>query len=161
MIPYGLGSNQFHLNYQASNNAPNNKSVLKDYGPDPFSTNIKAATLQNDNFRISLWTGEHFQITLMSLKPGEDIGLEMHPDVDQFLRLEQGQGMVTMGKSRQDLSIRKNVSADDIIVVPAGTWHNLTNTGSQPLKLYSIYAPAQHPYGTVYKTKQEEMNANQ
>ena len=128
---------------------------LKDYGPNPFAENITELTLQNNNFRTALWTGPHFQITLMSLNPGEDIGLEMHPDVDQFLRLEQGQGRVQMGKSKDDLSFEKMVSDDFAIVIPAGTWHNLTNTGNTPLKLYSIYAPPNHPFGTIHVTKED------
>lgn len=126
---------------------------LKDYGPNPFAEDINELTLQNNNFRTALWTGSLFQITLMSLNPGEDIGLEMHPDVDQFLRLEQGQGLVQMGDTKDNLSFEKMVSDDYAIVIPAGTWHNLTNTGNTPLKLYSIYAPPNHPFGTVHPTK--------
>ncbi len=126
---------------------------LKDYGPNPFAEDINELTLQNNTFRTALWTGTHFQITLMSLNPGEDIGLEMHPDVDQFLRLEQGQGMVQMGESKDNLTFERMVSDDYAIVIPAGTWHNLTNTGNTPLKLYSIYAPPNHPFGTVHATK--------
>ena len=89
----------------------------------------------------ALWTGNHLQVTLMSLNPGEDIGLEMHPDVDQFLRIEQGQGITQMGKTRDNLNFKRNVYDNSAIPIPAGTWHNLTNTGNIPLKLYSIYAP--------------------
>src|SRR5699024_1251812 len=71
--------------------------ILKDYGPEPFVVNIEEATLQNNNYRLALWTGSHLQLTLMSLNTGEDIGLEMHPDVDQFIRVEHGQGLVLMG----------------------------------------------------------------
>lgn len=92
-------------------------------------------------------------MTLMSINPGEDIGLETHPHVDQFLRLEQGQGMVQMGKEKNNLTFSQNVSDDFAIIIPAGTWHNLTNTGSTPLKLYSIYAPPNHPFATVHATK--------
>jgi mannose-6-phosphate isomerase-like protein (cupin superfamily) len=82
-----------------------------------------------------------------------DIGLEMHPNVDQFLRIEQGQGIVQMGKSRDNLNFERNVYNDSAIMLPAGTWHNLTNTGNIPLKLCSIYAPPNHPFGTVHGTK--------
>ena len=88
----------------------------------------------------------------MSLGIGEDIGLEIHPHVDQFLRIEQV-GIVKMGKSKDNLSFRRNVYDDYAIVVPAGTWHNVINTGNTPLKLYSIYAPPNHPFGTVHVTK--------
>jgi mannose-6-phosphate isomerase-like protein (cupin superfamily) len=130
-----------------------NGSVLKDYGPNPFTVNINEATKQNNTFRTALWTGKHLQVTLMSLNPGEDIGLEIHPHVDQFLRLEQGQGIVQMGKSKENLNYVRNVFDDSAIMIPAGTWHNVTNTGAIPLKLYSIYAPPNHPFGTVHVTK--------
>jgi mannose-6-phosphate isomerase-like protein (cupin superfamily) len=95
------------------------------------------------------------QITLMSLYVGQEIGLEMHPDVDQFIRIEQGQGEVTMGDMQDMVDFKELVQADDIIIIPAGKWHNLVNTGSVPLKLYSIYAPANHPFGTIHHTKQD------
>jgi mannose-6-phosphate isomerase-like protein (cupin superfamily) len=126
---------------------------LKDYGPEPFAINIEKATKRNDNFRLALWTGTHLQLTLMSLKVGEDIGLEIHPDLDQFIRIEEGQGLVKMGDSSDNLDFQKKVSDDFIFIIPAGKWHNLINTGKTPLKLYSIYAPPQHPHSTVHKTK--------
>lgn len=130
---------------------------LKDYGAEPFVVNINQAAKQNNTFRTALWTGNHLQVTLMSLNVGEDIGLEMHPDVDQFLRIEQGQGIVQMGKSRDNLNFERNVYDDSAIMLPAGTWHNLTNTGNVPLKLYSIYAPPNHPFGTVHVTKADAL----
>lgn len=136
-------------------------TVLKDYGPNPFVININEAARQNNTYRTALWTGEHFQLTLMSLNVGEDIGLEIHPHVDQFLRIEQGQGIVQMGKTKDNLNFQRNVSDDFAIFVPAGTWHNLTNTGNVPLKLYSIYAPPNHPFGTVHPTKAAAMAAEQ
>lgn len=126
---------------------------LKDYGPELFAINIEKATKRNDNFRLALWTGTHLQLTLMSLKVGEDIGLEIHPDLDQFIRIEEGQGLVKMGDSSDNLDFQKKVSDDFIFIIPAGKWHNLINTGKTPLKLYSIYAPPQHPHSTVHKTK--------
>ena len=133
--------------------------VMTDYGRKPFVLNIEEATTQNNTFRTALWTGDHFQITLMSLNVGEDIGLEVHPNVDQFLRIEQGEGIVQMGNRREELNFQREVSDDYAIVIPAGTWHNLTNTGDEPLRLYSIYAPPQHPFGTVHRTKAEAMAA--
>ncbi len=136
-----------------------NGNVIQDYGRQPFVVNIEGATTQNNTFRTALWTGTHFQITLMSLNSGEDIGLEMHPDVDQFLRIEQGQGLIQMGNRDDQLNFQRDVFDDFAIVIPAGTWHNLTNTGDEPLKLYSIYAPPQHPFGTVHRTKTDAMAA--
>lgn len=127
--------------------------VLKDYGPNPFVVNINEAARQNNNYRLALWTGKHLQLTLMSLNVGEDIGLEMHSDLDQFIRIEAGHGLVKMGSRKDKLDIQANVHDDFAFVIPAGTWHNLINTGNTPLKLYSIYAPAQHPFGTVHPTK--------
>lgn len=127
--------------------------VLKDYGPNPYSVNINEATKQNNTYRTALWTGNHLQVTLMSINVGDDIGLEIHPAVDQFLRIEQGQGIVQMGKSKDNLTYEKNVADDFAIMIPAGTWHNVKNTGNIPLKLYSIYAPPNHPFGTVHVTK--------
>lgn len=130
-----------------------NSTVLKDYGPEPFVVNIDEASRQNNTFRTALWTGNHLQLTLMSINVGEDIGLEIHPSIDQFIRIEQGQGLVKMGQSKDKLDFQRTVSQGFAIFVPAGTWHNLINTGARPIKLYSIYAPPQHPKGTVQKTK--------
>ncbi|WP_046180262.1 cupin domain-containing protein [Domibacillus tundrae] len=139
----------------------NESILLTDYGPKPFVVNINEATKQNNTYRTALWTGTHLQVTLMSLNVGEDIGLEMHPNVDQFLRIEQGQGIVQMGKSKDNLNFERNVYDDSAIMVPAGTWHNLTNTGNVPLKLYSIYAPPNHPFGTVHVTKADALAAEE
>ncbi|MEK4248019.1 cupin domain-containing protein [Paenibacillus sp. FSL W7-1287] len=127
--------------------------VIKDYGPNPLVINIEDASEQNTYFRNTLWTGNHLQLVLMSLRPGEEIGLEKHDHTDQFLRLEEGQGLVKMGNSPNDLSIQRYVREDDSIVVPAGTWHNLINTGNKTLKLYTLYAPPEHPFGTVQQTR--------
>jgi mannose-6-phosphate isomerase-like protein (cupin superfamily) len=89
----------------------------------------------------------------MSIPVGEDIGLEIHPNVDQFLRIEEGQGLTLMGNSKNHLYFRQPVYDDSAIFIPAGTWHNLINTGNKPLKLYSIYAPPNHPWGTIHQTK--------
>ncbi|WP_120167763.1 cupin domain-containing protein [Thermohalobacter berrensis] len=128
---------------------------LKDYGPEPFVVNIDEATKQNTNYRTALWTGENLQVTLMSIKVGGDIGLEIHPTVDQFIRIEEGQGIVRMGDSKDNLDFEARVYDDYAIMIPAGKWHNLINTGSKPLKLYAIYAPPEHPRGTIHKTKED------
>lgn len=137
----------------------NNYIVLTDYGPEPFAINIEQATKQNNAFRTALWTGNHLQLTLMSISPGEDIGLENHPDNDQFLRIEQGRGLVKMGESKDNLDFQRRVGDGYCIIIPAKTWHNVINIGNIPLKLYSIYAPPQHPKGTVHRTKADAMAA--
>jgi mannose-6-phosphate isomerase-like protein (cupin superfamily)/rubrerythrin len=129
------------------------KIKLKDYGPKPYVININEASKENRTYRTALWTGNHLQVTLMSIIVGGDIGLEIHPTDDQFLRIEQGQGIVKMGKRKDKLDFVKKVSDDFAIMVPAGIWHNVINTGNVPLKLYSIYAPPHHPHGTVHVTK--------
>lgn len=132
---------------------------LRDYGTAPIVVNIEGATKVNDTFRTALWTGKYLQVTLMSIKPGEDIGIEMHPGTDQFIRVEQGEGLAKLGSRKDDLSFQKRVGPSDAIVVPAGTWHNLVNIGKMPLKVYSIYAPPKHPRGTVHQTKADAQKA--
>ena len=134
---------------------------LMDYGPNPFVINIERATRQNNNYRTALWTGNHLQVTLMSINPGGDIGLEVHPTVDQFIRIEQGNGLVQMGNSRYRLDYQKRVHDGDAVMVPAGTWHNLTNMGNGPIKLYTIYAPPEHARGTVHRTKADAEREHQ
>jgi mannose-6-phosphate isomerase-like protein (cupin superfamily) len=126
---------------------------LVDYGPEPFVVNIAEVTKQNNTYRTALWTGSHLQLTLMSINVGEDIGLEIHPTLDQFIRIEEGQGLVKMGDRKDRLDFQEKVYDDFAFIIPAGKWHNLINTGKIPLKLYSIYAPPQHPKGTVHETK--------
>lgn len=132
---------------------------FKDHGPNPYVVNINQASKRNNTFRTALWTGHHLQVTLMSINVGDDIGIEIHPDTDQFLRIEQGRGVVRMGSSKDNLTFERKVSDDSAIMVPAGTWHNVINTGNVPLKLYSIYAPPHHPHGTVHVTKADAMAA--
>jgi len=114
---------------------------------------IERETIDNETFRSVLWTGDHSQLTVMSIQPGDDIGKEVHPDHDQFLRIEQGSGRVEMGPSENEVALTQEVGADWAIVVPAGVWHNVVNTGDGELKVYSIYSPAEHPPGTVHATK--------
>ncbi len=132
---------------------------LKDYGPMAIVVNIEETTKTNNTFRTALWTGKHLQLTLMSINVGDEIGLEMHPDTDQFIRVEQGEGLVKMGYSQNDLTFQRRVTPSDAIIVPAGTWHNIINAGNVPLKVYSIYAPPKHPRGTVHKTRADAMAA--
>lgn len=132
---------------------------MQDYGSNPFAFNIEQATLTNATFRTTVWTGEHLQVTLMCIGVGEDIGLEIHPDTDQFLRIEEGKGCVYIGRSPNQLSFRRMVTSGDAIMIPAGYWHNVINTENRPLKLYSIYAPPEHPAGTVHQTKEIAMHS--
>ena len=116
---------------------------------------VEQATLDNTNFRQVLFTGEHTQLTVMSLKPGEEIGREMHPDVDQFIRVEQGQARVELGFTENDIDETHEVKADWASIIPAGIWHNVVNSGDTDLRLYSLYSPPEHPAETVHVTKAE------
>lgn len=115
--------------------------------------NIEEATGANSYFRHVLYTGQHQQLVVMCIKPGEEIGLEVHEENDQFLRIESGQGTVSMGPTRDQVNEVHDVEADWAFVVPAGTWHNVVNRGEEDLKLYTIYAPPHHADGTIHRTK--------
>jgi mannose-6-phosphate isomerase-like protein (cupin superfamily) len=121
--------------------------------------NIEQVTLDNDNFRTVVFTGGHTQLTVMRLAPGEDIGLEAHPHLDQFLRLEQGRARVEFGSSKDKIEETHEVEEDWALIVPAGVWHNVANIGDQEVKLYSLYSPPEHPDGTVHRTKQDAEKA--
>ncbi len=114
---------------------------------------IEQATRDNTTFRTALFTGEHTQLTVMRLAPGEDIGREAHPDLDQFLRIEEGQGRLELGRTQDRIEETHDVEDDWAVIVPAGVWHNIVNTGGGDLKLYSLYSPPEHPAGTVHRTK--------
>lgn len=115
-----------------------------------YHTDIEKKSLENTYFRQVLFTGPHSQLVVMALKPGEEIGMETHSDVDQFIRVEAGMGKAILDGKEYEL---EDGSA---VVIPAGTEHNvLNNSATQPLKLYTIYTPPEHPDGTIHKTKAE------
>jgi mannose-6-phosphate isomerase-like protein (cupin superfamily) len=116
---------------------------------------IERATLENSTFRTVLFTGEHVQLTVMRLGPGEDIGREAHPHLDQFLRVESGTGRLELGRTEDVVDETYDVGEDWAMIIPAGTWHDVVNTGDGDLRLYSIYGPPAHPDGTVHRTKAE------
>lgn len=130
----------------------NTSERIKDIGPQPQSFDIESATKQNLDYRSVAWSGRYLQVTLMSIPVGSDIGLEMHPETDQFLRLDFGSGHVQMGAAKDKLTFDKKVSDGWCILVPAGTWHNVTNIGNTPMQVYAIYAPAHHSPGKVQAT---------
>jgi mannose-6-phosphate isomerase-like protein (cupin superfamily) len=100
-----------------------------------------------------VFTGEHTQLTVMRLAPGEDIGREAHHDRDQFLRIEEGRARVELGSTEDAIDETHDVEDDWVVIVPAGVWHNVVNTGTGDLKLYSLYSPPEHPPNTVHETK--------
>jgi mannose-6-phosphate isomerase-like protein (cupin superfamily) len=114
-----------------------------------FNANIEQLTLKNNNFRKVLYTSKHMQLVLMSLLPGEEIGEEIHDENDQFFRFEQGNGQCFIDDNKYE------VSDGDVIIIPSGAKHNVINTGSDSLKMYTIYAPPHHKDGIVRATKKE------
>lgn len=124
----------------------------------PYVVDIESMTKDNENYRTTIWTGEKLQVTVMSIEPGDDIGLEVHHGIDQFLRIEKGQGLCKMGPTEDNLNFEQRVKDDDAIFVPADTWHNIINTGDKPLKLYTIYAGPDHVPGTVHRTHEDAKN---
>ncbi len=117
-----------------------------------YHANIESLTKDNDNFRKVLYTADHMQLVLMSLKPGEEIGMETHPDNDQFFRFESGEGKVFVNGNEYE------VVDGDTVIVPCGSEHNVVNTGSNDLKMYTIYSPAHHRDGTIHSTKTDAMS---
>lgn len=132
---------------------PMERSHEIDHGHGPFVANIPHAARNNQNFRSAFWTGRHLQMTLMCIPVCGDIGVEVHPDTDQFIRVESGKALVRMGACRESLDSTHRLGAGDGVFLPCGTWHNVLNAGNCPLMLSSIYAPPQHPKGTAHRTK--------
>lgn len=129
--------------------------AIRDYGKKPFAFNINHATNRNENFRTTLWTGQNLQLTVMSIPVGGEIGAEMHCDVDQFIRIENGRAKLYIGTCQNRMEEYACVDGNDAILIPAGTWHNIVNVCNRPLKLYSLYAPPAHPFGTTHHTKED------
>jgi mannose-6-phosphate isomerase-like protein (cupin superfamily) len=120
-----------------------------------FFGSIEELTLKNGYFRQVLFTGKYCQLVVMCLQPGEEIGNEIHPNVDQFFRLEEGEARFVLNDSEEYLA-----HATDAVVIPAGTFHNVINTSkTKQLKLYTVYSPPNHPAGTIHKTKAEAVAA--
>jgi mannose-6-phosphate isomerase-like protein (cupin superfamily) len=126
--------------------------TIEDIGPQPQSFDLEHATRENENYRAVAWSGRYLQLTLMSIPEGGDIGLEMHPETDQFIRLDAGRGRVEMGTAKDRLTTRQEVSDGWCALIPAGTWHNVTNIGTEPMQVYAIYAPAHHKPGKIHDT---------
>lgn len=129
-----------------------------DHGKEPYVINIEKATVENNNYRTTLWTGDNLQVTVMTIQPGDDIGLEQHNGIDQFIRIESGQGICKMGPTKDNLDFTQEVYEDDAIFVPADVWHNVINDSNEPLKLYTVYAGPDHLPGTIHKTHQDAID---
>jgi mannose-6-phosphate isomerase-like protein (cupin superfamily) len=126
--------------------------AIKDIGPQPQSFDLERATLENEHYRAVAWSGRYLQLTLMSIPPGRDIGLEAHPETDQFLRLDAGRGRVQMGAAKDRLDFDEEVRDGWCVLIPAGTWHNVTNIGTEAMRIYALYAPAHHKPGKIHQT---------
>lgn len=129
--------------------------AITDKGPNPNAFNIEDETLENTTYRTVAWTGKYLQVTLMSIPVGESIGLELHPETDQFIRIDAGKGQCVMGPEEDNLTFKQDVEDGWAVQVPAGTWHDIINTGDEPLKLYTIYAPVHHAQGIVQETAED------
>lgn len=137
------------------NNYINNNMII-DYGLQPYVVDLEETTNINNNYRTTLWTGNKLQLTVMSIPINSDIGLENHPNVEQFIRIESGNGLVQMGIDKNNLIYQVPVSSGYAVIIPSGIWHNIINIGNTPLKLYSIYAPPNHLKGTINITKEND-----
>lgn len=124
---------------------------IADIGPRPDSFDLETATTENRNYRTVAWSGRYLQVTLMSIPVGGSIGLEMHAETDQFLRLDAGRGKARIGPAKDRLEFEQDVSDGWCVLVPAGMWHDVINTGDEPMRLYAIYAPVHHAAGKVHE----------
>ncbi len=133
----------------------NDTTNIIDHGPTPFVTDLKQDTISNTYFRAARWTCKNMQLTLMSVPVDSDIGLDVHQTSDQFFYIEQGNALVVMGNCPDCLQYQARITENYAVLVPAGIWHNIINSGSIPLKMFTIYAPSLHPHGSIYRTKEE------
>ncbi|MBX7473696.1 cupin domain-containing protein, partial [Streptomyces sp. MAG02] len=127
---------------------------IVDNGPEPNVFDLETATEENTNYRTTAWTGKYLQVTLMSIPVGESIGWEVHPETDQFLRLDGGTGKCILGpnENQDEATVVQDVSDGWAVQVPAGTWHDIVNTGNEPMQVYAVYAPSHHAKGIVHET---------
>lgn len=129
---------------------------LKDFGDEPAVLELKNLATINNNYRTSLWTGKHLQVTVMSIESGGDIGAEIHENLDQMIYIVSGRAAVIMGEDKDNLSIKTYADPGDAVFIPSGTYHNVINASFYPLKVFSVYAPPAHRLDTVEPTKPEE-----
>lgn len=126
----------------------------------PYIVNVHQRSIENLNFRTTLWTGSYAQMTVMCIPVCSDIGLEIHEDTDQIIRIEHGMAIVKMGAEEKCLDYQTRVCEGDTIFVPAGMWHNIINIGKVSLKISTVYAPPYHREETVHRTKEDAEHAS-
>ena len=127
---------------------------MRDRGNEPIVFDIRKEAFMTPDFRTALWTGGNLQLTVMTIPKGEEIGVEMHESLDQLIGVISGAGEVSFGNRENYLAPPIPIDAHSVVLVPAGTYHNVKNVGNTPLKLYSVYAPKAHKFGTVEKSKE-------
>ena len=125
----------------------------QDFGGKPCLIDVRNEVLSNQNFRKVIWTGEYLQATVMCIPAGGEIGLEMHDDLDQLVKVESGCANVYVGECKHHVKCLGKINSNYAVLIPAGTWHNIINACSCPLKVYTVYAPPNHAVGTIHKTK--------
>lgn len=126
---------------------------VADIGPRPQVFDLETETLANPSYRTVAWSGRYLQVTLMSIPVNGHIGLEKHGETDQFIRLDRGRGRVQMGPDKDQVTLDQEVTDGWCVLVPAGTWHNITNIGDEPMQIYTVYAPQHHKPGKLQQTK--------
>ena len=130
-----------------------------DHEASPWAVRMAAAAHENTAFRSAVWTGSFLQLTLMYIPPCGEIGLECHPETDQFVRVEEGCALVCMGQCREHLDFRCRLTAGDAVLIPKGYWHNICNASDRaPLKVSSLYGPPKHPKGTRHCTQEDAVH---
>lgn len=129
----------------------------KDNGQMPRIDSLEEMTLDNSNFRTTIWSGVNLQVTLMTIPAGEEMGLETHAGIDQLYHIVEGKGTIHLGRMEDNLD-EQQVEAGSSILVPASMWHNLVNDGQEDIKMYTVYGAIEHKPGTVHKTKQDELD---
>ena len=132
---------------------------LPDRSPEPHVFNINEATLENPNFRTVVFTGRYSQTALMSIPAGGDIGAEAHPNADQFIYIVSGRALIKLGTCMEKMDVSRSAGCGYAVEIPAGIYHNVINAGGGPLKLFTIYAPPQHPRGEINPTKEDAQAA--
>ena len=150
------GNNVHHHHVEHNHNSYCEKCDHKcknEHGGDVYTLNVEKSANKNYNFRESVWTGKYLQMTLMSIASSSDIGVEMHKDTDQYIRIEHGYALLLTGCDENHLNDRQRLCKGDAVFVPAGTWHNIVNIGRCTLKVSSVYAPPHHPRCTLQPNK--------
>lgn len=142
-----------HMNNDQSICSRCENKCQNEHGGEVYYLNVEKSAYKNRNFRESIWTGRYLQMTLMSISCGQDIGVELHKDTDQYIRVEHGYALVLTGCDAKNLENKHKLVAGDAVFIPAGVWHNIVNIGRCDLKLSSVYAPPHHPKCTVQENK--------